>query len=155
MKHLLTGVAMAAALAIAAPVWAQSAPATPGGNNPTSGAAGPLAPKPAPAPAPAAAPAPAPAKAAAAKPAAKKPMAAKPAAAKPAAAKPMMHHAMHHRAMSQGDQMTEQLNAQELQRIMGGAPAPAAPGYGGNNPTSGAAGPFAPAGAAPPPPAQK
>jgi hypothetical protein len=45
MKHLLTGVAMAAALAIAAPVWAQ-APMTPGGNNPTSGSAGPFAPPP-------------------------------------------------------------------------------------------------------------
>jgi hypothetical protein len=29
MKHLLTGAAMAAALAIAAPVWAQTAPMTP------------------------------------------------------------------------------------------------------------------------------
>lgn len=139
MKHLLTGVAMAAALAIAAPVWAQNT--TPGGNNPTSGSAGPLAPKPA-APAPAAPAAPA------------KPMAAKPMAAKPMAKKPMHHMAMHHK-MRSGDQMTEQLNAQELQRITGGAPAPAPMGYGGNNPTSGAAGPFAPAGSAPPPPAQK
>ena len=136
MKHLLTGVAMAAALAIAAPVWAQNT--TPGGNNPTSGSAGPLAPKPA-APPPAAPAAPA------------KPMAQP--MAKPMAAKPMHHMAMHHR-MSAGDQMTEQLNAQELQRIMGGAPAPApAPMMpGGNNPTSGSAGPFAPAGSAPPPP---
>jgi hypothetical protein len=134
MKHLLTGVAMAAALAIAAPVWAQNAPSTPGGNNPTSGSSGPFAPKPA-APPP---------------PAAGMPMA-KPMAAK----KPMHHHmAMHHR-MSSGDQMTEQLNAQELQRIQGGgmAPAPAPMTPGGNNPTSGTAGPFAPVGAAPPPPA--
>jgi len=108
MKHLLTGVAMAAALAIAAPAWAQSAPS----------------------PAPAK-PAAAPAKPAAA------PMA-------PMAAKKPVHH-WHHR-MSAGDQMTEQLNAQELQRIMGGAPPPPPPPPtpGGNNPTSGSAGPFAP-----------
>jgi hypothetical protein len=130
MKHLLTGVAMAAALAIAAPVWAQNAP-TPGGNNPTSGSAWPLAPKPA-APAPAAAPA--------------KPMAAK---------MPMHHRHWRHHPMNAGDSMTEQLNQQELQRIMGGAPAPMPMTPGGNNPTSGTAGPFAPAGAAPPPPAQK
>jgi len=144
MKHLLTGVAMAAALAIAAPAWAQSAP-TPGGNNPTSGSAGPLAPKPAPAPAPAAAPA--------------KPAMAKPMAAKPMAKKPMHHMATHHmamhRKMSADDQMTDQLNQQELQRIQGGgAPMPASMAPGGNNPTSGTAGPFAPAGSAPPP-AQK
>jgi len=133
MKHLLTGVAMAAALAIAAPVWAQNAP---GGNNPTSGSAGPFAPKAAPAPAaPAATPAP----------------------AKPMAAKPMHHHPMHHVShrrghMRSGDSMTEDLNRQELQRIMGGAPAPAPMPMppGGNNPTSGSAGPFAP-----PPPAQR
>ncbi|HWB49899.1 MAG TPA: hypothetical protein VG651_12375 [Stellaceae bacterium] len=109
---------------------------TPGGNNPTSGSAGPFAPKAAPAPA-------------------------KPAGAAPAMAQPMakksMHHPMHHRVhhmarrhhghmMNEGDQMTEQLNAQELARITGGntgappAPMPA----GGNNPTSGTAGPFAP-----------
>jgi hypothetical protein len=132
MKHLLTGVAMAAALAIAAPVWAQNAPAAPGGNNPTSGSSGPFAPKPA-APAPAAAPA--------------KPMAAK---------MPMHHRHWRHHPMNAGDSMTEQLNQQELQRITGGggpAPMPMTPG--GNNPTSGTAGPFAPAGAAPPPPAQK
>jgi hypothetical protein len=115
MKHLLTGVAMAAALAIAAPVWAQStpAPAAPG--------------KPAAAPA-------------------------TPAAAKPMAMKKPMHH-WHHR-MAAGDSVTEQLNAQELQRIQGGgpAPAPAPMAPGGNNPTSGSAGPFAPAGSAPPPP---
>jgi hypothetical protein len=137
MKHLLTGVAMAAALAIAAPAWAQTpAPMTPGGNNPTSGAAGPFAPKP-----PAAAP-----------------MA--PAAANPMGArggksvKRMMHHTVHHR-MNAGDQTTEQLNAQELARITGGggAPMPAAPMTpGGNNPTSGAAGPFSSVGTAPPPP---
>ena len=88
--------------------------------------------------------------------------------AKPAMAKPAMHHPMHHPMhrhwamrhhhgmMSSGDSMTEQLNAQELQRIQGGgmAPPPPAPmgGPGGNNPTSGTAGPFAPVGSAPPPP---
>jgi hypothetical protein len=140
MKHLLTGVAMAAALAIAAPAWAQ-APMTPGGNNPTSGSAGPFAPKPAPAAAPA------------------QPAMAQPAMAKPMGKRPMHRHmAMrhHHGMMRSGDSMTEQLNAQELQRIQGGgmAPPPPAPmgGPGGNNPTSGAAGPFAPAGSAPPPP---
>jgi uncharacterized protein involved in copper resistance len=133
MKHLLTGVAMAAALAIAAPVWAQNAPMTPGGNNPTSGSAGPFAPKAAPAPA---------------APAAAQPMGSKPMAAKPMHRK-SMHHASHvsHRRMSEGDQMTEQLNAQELARITGGgapAPAPMPMSPGGNNPTSGSAGPFAP-----------
>jgi uncharacterized protein involved in copper resistance len=142
MKHLLTGVAMAAALAIAAPVWAQNAPATPGGNNPTSGTAGPFAPKAAPAPA--------------------APAAAAPAPATPMAAKPMHHKSMRHAThatrvshrrghMSSGDRMTEDLNRQELQRIMGGGAPPPAPmpmTPGGNNPTSGSAGPFAP----PPPP---
>jgi hypothetical protein len=137
MKHLLTGVAMAAALAIAAPAWAQTpAPMTPGGNNPTSGSAGPFAPKP-----PAAAPAPAMAK----------PMAASP------SVKKHMHHMAHH-GMGAGDQTTEQLNAQELQRIQGGgappSPPPAPMSPGGNNPTSGSAGPFAPMGSAPPPPAR-
>ena len=130
MKHLLTGVAMAAAFAIAAPVWAQTTP-------------------PAPMTPPAAAPAaPAPAKSMA-----------KPAAAKPMAAKPMAkkhHMAMHKGMMSEGDKMTEDLNKQELDRIMGGGmaapPAPMTPG--GNNPTSGTAGPFAPSPgmSAPPPP---
>jgi hypothetical protein len=123
MNHLLTGVAMAAAFAIALPAWAQSpAPMTPGGNNPTSGSAGPFAPKPPPS---------------------------APAMGQPSAKK-YMHHvahhgAHHHRMMSSGDQTTEQLNAQELQRITSGAPpspSPAPMPPGGNNPTSGAAGPF-------------
>jgi hypothetical protein len=141
MKHLLTGVAMAAALAIAAPVWAQNAPSSPS----------------APPAAPAAPAAKAPASSAA------KPMAGNP-AAKPMAMKKPMHHMamhhhmwMHHRAMGQGDQMTEQLNSQELQRITGGGPGGSAGSMtpGGNNPTSGSAGPFAPAGSAPPPPAMR
>ena len=138
MKHLMTGVAMAAALAIAAPVWAQ-APMTPGGNNPTSGSAGPFAPNPAPAAPPpsAAAPADAPAKAA---------------AGRRTNTRKYMHHVAHHRrgmsgGISGGGNMAEQLNAQELQRLQAGAPPapmarPMTPG--GNNPTSGSAGPFAP-----------
>ena len=129
MKHLLTGVAMAAALAIAAPAWAQSNPA------------------PAPMTPPAAAP--------------KAPATANPTTARGGkSVKAHMHHVVHRNRMGGGDQMTEQLNAQELQRIQsGGAPAmpAAAPmmgGPGGNNPTSGSAGPFAPMGSAPPPPAK-
>ena len=138
MKHLLTGVAMAAALAIAAPVWAQNAPMT-------RFAAG----RRAKAPAAPAAKAPAPAA----------PMANAP--AKPArtmtARKPMHHRHMAMRRMTNsGDQMTDQLNQQELQRITSGGPAPAPmgnpPPMGGNAPTSGNAGPFAPSGSAPPPP---
>jgi hypothetical protein len=128
MKHLLTGVAMAAALAIAAPVWAQNAPMTP--SSPPAAAA---------------------------------PSSSTPMASKPMAKKPM--HRMSHRGMGkgmmgQGDQMTEQLNQQELQRIQGGnMSAPPAPGggmppMGGNAPTSGMGSPMAPSGgmSAPPPP---
>ena len=111
MKHLLNGVAIAAALAIAAPVWAQ-APAAP-----------PAAPK-------------APPAAAGAKMA---PMAGAPMA--PMAGKQRhkrMHRAMAKRGMhgmrGGGDVMTDQLNRDELARIQGGgAPMPmgAAPGGGG------------------------
>ena len=69
--------------------------------------------------------------------------------------KPMrMRHMASHRMMYKGDSMTEDLNRQELARITGGAPAPMGgqPQYGGNAPTSGAAGPFAPGGGAAPPP---
>jgi hypothetical protein len=129
MKHLLTGVAMAAALAIAAPVWAQTAPMTPPAAPPAAAPKAPATP-------------------------------AKPAMAKPMAKKPMHHMAMHHHhrgMMGEGDKMTEDLNKQELDRITGGggaAPMPmSAPG--GNNPTSGSAGPFAPApGMGAPPPAK-
>jgi hypothetical protein len=137
MKHLLTGVAMAAALAIAAPVWAQNAPMTPGGNNPTSGSAGPFAPKAAPAPAPSAA--------------ASADVPAKAAAGRRTNTRKYLHHVVHHqRGMSGGIRgggmsQAEQLNAQELQRLQSGAPPAMAPmpmTPGGNNPTSGAAGPF-------------
>jgi hypothetical protein len=65
-----------------------------------------------------------------------------------------MHHVVHHRrgmsgGVSGGGNMAEQLNAQELQRIQSGAPPAQAPAAmpmtpGGNAPTSGSAGPFAP-----------
>lgn len=100
MKHLLSGVAIAAVLAIASPVWAQ-APMTPGAA-PAGGA-----------------------------PAAKAP-AEKAPAPKAAAAKQMHHRPMRHMArrhhhmmkMSPGDQMTEQLNREELARLQGGGMAP-------------------------------
>ena len=102
MKHLLNGVAIAAALAIAAPVWAQ-APASPSS----------------PPKAPPAAAAPAGAKMA--------PMAGAPMA--PMAGKQKhkrMHRAMARRGMMRGggDMMTDQLNRDELARIQGGAPMP-------------------------------
>jgi hypothetical protein len=90
MKHLLTGVAMAAAFAIAAPVWAQTTPA-------------PMTPS---SPAPA------------------------PSTSTPTPKKPMHHPTMRHHARGyrgEGDQTTEQLNQQELQRIMGGGGMPATP----------------------------
>jgi hypothetical protein len=103
MKHLLTGVAMAAALAIAAPVWAQTTPSPAPMTPPASGAPS------------------------------------TPTATKPMTPKPMMHRhmVMHHKGMmSSGDQMTDQLNQQELARIQGGntgsmpAPAPGGPSPG-------------------------
>jgi hypothetical protein len=110
MKHLLNGVAVAAVLALATPVFAQNAPMTPS-TPPTA----------APAPAPkTTSPAP-------------KTMTTSTAPMKPMAKKPM-HHPMHHvvsyQHMNSGDQMTDQLNQQELQRLQSGAPsipAPASP----------------------------
>jgi hypothetical protein len=114
MKHLLNGVAIAAVLAIAAPVWAQ-APASPS--------------SPPKAPPAAAAPA------AGAKMA---PMAGAPMA--PMAGK-QRHKRMHrymarrgmHRGMGGGggDMMTDQLNRDELARIQGGGMPMAAPPGGG------------------------
>jgi len=100
MKHLLTGVAIAAALAISAPVWAQNTPGpkASGGGSQTATPMKPMA-----------------------------PAAAKPTAMKPMAKKPMAkHHVMHHRMASSDDSMTEQLNRQELARIQGGG-APGGP----------------------------
>jgi hypothetical protein len=98
MKHLLNGVAIAAVLALATPALAQNAPMTPS----TPPAAAPAAKAPAPATS-------APMK-------------------MPMAKKPVVHHmAMRHRPVGAGDQMTEQLNQQELARITGGAPPAPAP----------------------------
>ena len=76
-----------------------------------------------------------------------KPMA-MPMAKKPMMKKPMRHMVMHHYhkgMMSSGDQMTNQLNQQELQRIQGG---------GAPMPPSGGMAPMPPGGgmSAPPPP---
>jgi hypothetical protein len=112
MKHLLNGVAIAAALAVAGPVWAQStmSPSSP----------------------PAAAPAAPPTKSTMpATPPTKSTMPAAtpgsgPAMAAPSTPKhrPMRHMVMHRHWMSGDDQMTEQLNKEELARIQGGAPPP-------------------------------
>jgi hypothetical protein len=121
MKHLLNGVAIAAALAVAGPVWAQTTmtPSTPP-------AAAPATPPKAMTP-PAAAPA-APTKA-------MTPPApgAGPAMASPGTPKHRpMHHMAMHRHWYHGDSITEQLNREELARIQGGGapPPPPAPGAG-------------------------
>ena len=96
MKHLLNGVAIAAALAIAAPVWAQ-APMTP--SSPPKAAAAPAAP------------------------AAGAPMA--PMAGKQRHKRMMRHHMARggmRGKMSAGNTMTDQLNREELARIQGGMP---------------------------------
>jgi hypothetical protein len=101
MKHLLNGVAIAAALAIAAPAWAQ-APMTPS-----------AAPKSAPAAAPAAA--------------APAPMASK---QRHKRTKPGWGNRAARRGgarMAPGDAMTEQLNREELARLQGGGAPPPAP----------------------------
>ena len=146
MKHLLTGVAMAAALiAIAVPVWAQTSttPMTSPASPPTivlaQGATGRTTEQ-------------------------RTPTrtfmheqvtnpTASPSNAAPAAegrrmnTRRYLHHVVHHRRAMSGQSEAEQLNAQELQRIQSGAqptppPMPMTPG--GNSPTSGSAGPFAP-----------
>jgi hypothetical protein len=126
MKYLLTGVAMVAALAITAPVWAQTstAPTSPPAAAPTPPAA---APTPGPASGPestrqfmhrvvhtppsAGAPTPGPAHG-------------------PVSTRRYLHHVVHRNS---GEDTAEQLNAQELQRIQSGAPptVPMTPG----NPT--------------------
>jgi hypothetical protein len=100
MKHLLYGAAIAAALAIAAPAWAQ-APSAPGAP-----------------PAPVTAP-----MTTQQEPMAKRPMAAK----QMHHARPTGRMAMHHpmrpvpaASRDAGDRMTEQLNREELSRISGG-----------------------------------
>jgi hypothetical protein len=98
MKNLLTGVAIAAALAISAPVLAQNVPGpkASGGGSQAQTPMKPMAP------------------------AAGKPMA--------KGAMMHHHHVMHHHMASSNDSMTEQLNQQELARLQGGGGAtPAAP----------------------------
>jgi len=104
MKHLLNGVAIAAALAIAAPVWAQtSAPMTP------SAPRAPAATAPA-APAPSASSATAPTK----------PMATKKRAKRATRHMAARHGKARRAVASSGDNMTNQLNREELSRIQSG-----------------------------------
>lgn len=130
MKHLLTGVAVAAALAIAAPAWAQNPSGgnavgtpgpNPGGPGLTPYSSGPPAAQPAPPTSP--------------PPAAMPPAASAPPA--PNSAMPPMHrharamhhpmHGMHHGPAVSGD-TTAQLNREELTRIQSGNTSnPAAP----------------------------
>jgi hypothetical protein len=74
----------------------------------------------------------------------------------PMAKKPMVHHmAMKRHWVGGGDKMTEQLNAQELARITGGAPPPAPAPMPNNYQTPGKSDiPPAPGNMAPPPPAK-
>lgn len=128
MNHLLSGTALAAALAIAAPAWAQTtAPMTP--SSPVSAAAAPAKPATVPA-APVATSAP------------HKRMHARHHASRPAAGHAYRLHAYHHRARP-GD-IANQLNAQELGRTgSSSAPGMAASygwgggGYGQPSPTQG------------------
>ena len=118
MKHLLTGVAIAAALAVAAPAFAQAPTTSPDiGGKKASGGAGRSTGRIAPAAAAPAAPS---------------------AAAEPAAPAQMHHHRpmrhmVHHRGhmgrmTGGGDAMTDQLNREELARIQGAAPMGPPPG---------------------------
>jgi hypothetical protein len=134
MKHLLSGVAIVAVLAIAAPVWAQNSVGAPGpspggpGLTPYSGGGAPSAEPPAPAPAPMAMP-----------PSASAPP--PPNSAMPPTQRQVMHHHYHHyhhyhHEMSgrihhgprNPEDTTAQLNRAELSRIQSGnvgAPPPA------------------------------
>jgi lactobin A/cerein 7B family class IIb bacteriocin len=134
MKHLLNGVAVVAALAIAAPVWAQtSAPMTPSSRAPAAPAAS--------APAPAA------------------PMATK-ARHKRVAHRKATRRGMAPKAGP--DSVASQLNAQELARVQGGggpppvaggmAPGTLGGGYGQPAPTQGIPGGNQPSASAHPPP---
>src|SRR5271170_8380396 len=114
MKHLLTGVAVAAALAIAAPVWAQNPSGGNGmgmpGPNPGSGGG---------APAPAAAPAPTPA------PAPVQSMNRMPAGGRATSERgsgaraPHRRHAAQSAGKSSVDSQADQLNRQELSQLQG------------------------------------
>jgi hypothetical protein len=118
MKYLLNGVAIAAVLAIAAPVWAQTTPMKPS-TPPAASSSG------------------APPAAGTAAPPAGGSMSTKPMASK-SKAMPKKHYAMHRKwGKTAGDSMTEQLNREELARIQGGGAPAAAPGPG---PTGGSMG---------------
>ena len=127
MKHLLNGVAVVGALALAAPVWAQTNPPA---SAPPAAQSAPAAPAPSAAPPPAAAPA-APAPSAAAPPPAAPPAPATTSAAPPKPMpKKMVMRRPPRRAVAAGDRITEQLNREELARISSGntsAPPPTKP----------------------------
>jgi len=133
MKHLFNGVAIAAALAIAAPVWAQTgAPMTPSSRAPAGSAPAASAPAPA-------------------------PMATK------ARAKRATHRKTTRGGkvrMAGSDSMANQLNAQELQRVQGGggrnlmAPGTLGGGYGQPSPTQGIPGGDQPSASSHPPPSR-
>jgi hypothetical protein len=80
-----------------------------------------------------------------------------PAATTPTAKKPVHHMVMRHRPVGGGDQMTEQLNQQELARITGSGAPPAAPAPMPSNYQTPGKSDVAPApgNMAPPPPASK
>jgi translation initiation factor IF-2 len=142
MKHLLNGVAVVAALAIAAPVWAQTAaPMSPSSRAP------------------------------AAAPAATAPAASAAAPAAPMAKARHKRAASHRKATRRGmarkaspDSVANQLNAQELSRVQGGGAAPPpgglmAPGtlgggYGQPAPTQGIPGGNQPSASSHPPPSR-
>ena len=123
MKHLLNGVAIAAVLAIAAPVWAQtSAPATNQYGQPMQTQGMPGASQSSPSSHAAMPSAPAPSASSAAAP--MKPMATKK-RAKRASRQMAARHGKSRRAVaSSGDSMTNQLNRQELSRIQSGGSSP-------------------------------
>jgi hypothetical protein len=124
MKHLLSGVAIAAVLAIAAPVWAQTAPTNQYGQPmQTQGMPGAAQSSPSSHPAMPAATAPAaPSASSAAAPT--KRMATK-RRAKRATRQMAARHGKSRRAVaSSGDNMTNQLNREELNRIQSGGSSP-------------------------------
>lgn len=129
MKHLMNGIAIVAALVIAAPVWAQSgAPMTPSSRAPAAASA--------------AAPA---------------PMATKARTKRVTHRVTHRKMARHGKArMAGSDSMANQLNTQELQRVGGGGRNPMAPGtlgggYGQPSPTQGIPGGDQPSASSHPP----
>jgi hypothetical protein len=128
MKHLMNGIAIVAAVAIAAPVWAQSgAPMTPSSRAPATASA--------------AAPA---------------PMATKARAKRVTHRVTQRKMARHGKArMAGSDSTANRLNAQELQRVGGGrdlmAPGTLGGGYGQPSPTQGIPGGDQPSASSHPP----